>query len=149
MGLRWYKTSGFFTPGGKTLVYIEPEKLFPHKPVPLNYPVRSAIYALQDEEAIEVIGEEDFGPKSGVPIKWEIKILQPRFKEFADELFDSDNPNNVIGNTILKWGVVNLNIKSGRASVNNKSHLFKIQKPPFKIFKVLLEKEYTNKMMGR
>jgi len=133
----YIRSQAFFTPGAKTLVYIEPEKLFPHKPIPLNYSVKSAVYTLQDEGAIEVLGEEDFGPKSGAPRKWEIKILQPRFKDFADELFDS---GGIELGGILTWCAIVLNVKSGRAKVNDKPHSFNPKSPPFKIFKLMLEK---------
>lgn len=124
---------------GKTIVYTEPDRSHSTNSVPKGE-AKSAIYFLQDIDAIQILGEEDFGPRSGAPIKWELKVLQPKFKEFADELFNSGNPNYILGNTILTWDVINLNTITGKSSVNNKTCSFDIKKTPFKIFKIMLEK---------
>lgn len=132
------RNKAYFAPN-KTIVYTEPNRSSSFNPAPLGE-AKSAIYYLQDKEAIQVIDEEDLGERSGVPIRWKLKILQPKFNKFADELLDSDNPNHIIDKTVLAWDVISLNIKTGRAKIKDKSHLFKIQKPPFKILKLLLEK---------
>ncbi len=129
------KRKAFFTPGGKEITYSLTEKILPiQTPQIESEELVVAIYMLQDEKAILV--REEYTSAAGNA--WKIKLL-PKFNEFLYKLLGSDK-SNIVGSGVLTWGVITVNIKSGRASVAGKPHLFEVDKSSFKIFKALLEK---------
>lgn len=79
---------------------------------------------------------------------FDLDCNEPELRNYVEVMEGKTEKGSGAGK-ILEWKGLSLNTESGWAVINDKLHQFHIGDPPFKIFKILLEKRVHGKDEGK
>lgn len=83
----------FLSPGGKLIAYSFVQEGTPNENFLSHEEIVHAVFTLQKIGAINVVQEYSSRYRSGIPDKWDIELIQPKFDDFIEELLTTNrNP---------------------------------------------------------